>query len=211
LIFLIGVDSMLEAHIKNIMESKSIERLEGFPMDEIEHLLHSFPNVTNKFFTPIVFSSLFEHLNHVEAEEGRYLQLGAQLNNTLVTPAPGPILRWWKGRNPPGPEDYVGLVENIDKKTRNVLLGSKRFFLGDLPTSYSVVGTITDVRTDLDDRLLRKRTPLLLVPHEVSPEIGRSDYGILRHNGDNWSRIDESMYNQAIEKLNMPAGLGYIS
>ena len=197
---------MLDDHVRNIMESKSIERLNGFPLDEVKKALGKLPNVTHDFFT-----SLDVRYRVVKSEDTKYLEFGAQLNNTLVTPPPGLLKRLNNRRNPPDPEDYNGLVENLDKRTRVVLFGSKRLFRASIPTSYSVVGTITEIGRDLDDGSLRKRTPFLLVPHEISPEIGSPSFELMRPGSNDWSKIDKSRYNQVMESSNTPSGLGYIS
>lgn len=200
---------MLEEHVRNILESKSMERLDEFPLDEVEKALKDLESVTYNFFTPVL-----DWRKDIRAEDGSTrLKFGAQLNNRLVNSktAKGFIQRWKGRRNPPGPENYRGLVENLDRQTREILFTSDHHDFGKVMTSYSVVGTITRINEGYTKgRLLRKRTPFLLVPNEeISPEIGSSDFSLIFQGQNDWSKIDESMYDQAMEELSAPTGMGY--
>ena len=211
---------MLENTVKAIMESPSVARLEGFPLDIVQNYLSSLHNETEGFVNLL---DGFEY--EIECHEGkRTLTIGAQLDNLLVDSV-SRVTRFMHGRGQDDPKNYTKLAMTMGADARKALRGAEVDYISIItcieglkytdnqPFSNSFIGTITQEDEAPRFGALRKETPILLVPHDTAPEIGKVVHSIIRNGHTKREIMTESAYEMAMESLILSSeqALGYLS
>lgn len=206
---------MLEEAVKSIMKSPSVERLEGFPLEDVQKYLMSLHDETEEFVNLL---EGFEYELTCDKEK-RTLEIGAQLDNLRVNDRV-PIRTQLKHRRLlhrhglGEPINYAGLALTLNRDTKSILKNATVNYSEEgKPFSPSFIGAVTETDDVPRHGIVKRVSPLLLVSHESSPEIGKVVHSILRTGSSKWEPLPKGAYEMALESkmLSSEQALGYIS